>query len=339
MNITVTDSTSDIVVETVENSTAVTIQQSVVEITSSPGTNDHAHLSNLDYANSGHTGFEASGAASSAIASHVGQADPHTQYALESALPTRLFGGAFTDTVVPGTGDDSKFGRWNNTLQRLEWASVSVAPGGSTGYVQYNNGGVFGASGIYWDVANGRAGIGTATPGYKVDIQSGSTASQVHLSNNGDSGGYLTSATASGIFMSGGAAYNGANWIAKDTTCSITGAFSGHVYFYNNAGLTVGNSFTPVANMRIAAAGGVSIGTSYVGFDSGSGSLIVQNNIGIGITSPVAILDIAASTTAKASLRIRSGTAPTSPNDGDIWFDGTNYKCRIGGVTKTFTVT
>lgn len=55
--------------------------------------------------------------------------------------------------------------------------------------------------------------------------------------------------------------------------------------------------------------------------------------------APTAILDLAASTTSVASLRMRSGTAPSSPNDGDIWFDGTNFKARIGGVTKTFTLT
>jgi hypothetical protein len=48
---------------------------------------------------------------------------------------------------------------------------------------------------------------------------------------------------------------------------------------------------------------------------------------------------MAASSTASASIRIPSGTAPTSPVNGDIWFDGTDLKIRIGGVTKTFTVT
>jgi hypothetical protein len=47
---------------------------------------------------------------------------------------------------------------------------------------------------------------------------------------------------------------------------------------------------------------------------------------------------LGAATTAKASLRIPSGTAPTSPTNGDIWFDGTDLKMRIGGVTKTFTL-
>jgi hypothetical protein len=56
----------------------------------------------------------------------------------------------------------------------------------------------------------------------------------------------------------------------------------------------------------------------------------------IEVASGITILG--AATTAKASLRIPSGTAPTSPVDGDIWFDGTNIKMRIGGVTKTFTL-
>jgi hypothetical protein len=47
---------------------------------------------------------------------------------------------------------------------------------------------------------------------------------------------------------------------------------------------------------------------------------------------------LAPSVTARASLRIPSGTAPTSPVNGDIWFDGTDIKMRIGGVTKTFTL-
>ena len=47
---------------------------------------------------------------------------------------------------------------------------------------------------------------------------------------------------------------------------------------------------------------------------------------------------LAASVAARASLRIPSGTAPTTPTNGDIWFDGTDLKMRIGGVTKTFTL-
>jgi hypothetical protein len=64
-----------------------------------------------------------------------------------------------------------------------------------------------------------------------------------------------------------------------------------------------------------------------------------NGSVGVGTASPTAFLDVKAATTSAASLRLRSGTAPTTPNDGDIWFDGTNLKMRIGGVTKTFTIT
>lgn len=46
-----------------------------------------------------------------------------------------------------------------------------------------------------------------------------------------------------------------------------------------------------------------------------------------------------ASTTAGAGFRIVAGVAPTSPTNGDMWQDGTDLKIRIGGVTKTVTLT
>jgi hypothetical protein len=49
-------------------------------------------------------------------------------------------------------------------------------------------------------------------------------------------------------------------------------------------------------------------------------------------------LSLSAGTTARSQINLASSTAPTSPNNGDIWFDGTDLKMRIGGVTKTFTL-
>jgi len=64
-----------------------------------------------------------------------------------------------------------------------------------------------------------------------------------------------------------------------------------------------------------------------------------QTSIDTAQLTPTALLDLGASTTARTSLRIRSGTAPTAPNDGEIWYDGTNIKMRVGATTKTFTLT
>jgi hypothetical protein len=49
-------------------------------------------------------------------------------------------------------------------------------------------------------------------------------------------------------------------------------------------------------------------------------------------------LSMGAGTTSNAQINLASSTAPSSPNNGDIWFDGTDLKMRIGGVTKTFTL-
>jgi hypothetical protein len=48
----------------------------------------------------------------------------------------------------------------------------------------------------------------------------------------------------------------------------------------------------------------------------------------IGTFVPTAFLDISAATTTTASLRLRSGVAPTSPNLGDMWYDGTDFLVR-----------
>jgi len=71
----------------------------------------------------------------------------------------------------------------------------------------------------------------------------------------------------------------------------------------------------------------------------GSGNISMVNAyIGAVGTSATAYLHLAASTTSKASLRIVSGTAPTSPNDGDIWYTGTSFLQRVGSTTKTIWV-
>jgi hypothetical protein len=77
-------------------------------------------------------------------------------------------------------------------------------------------------------------------------------------------------------------------------------------------------------------------GTAWNIYADGTASNYLAGNTGIGTSSlGTAFLTIAAATTAKAAMNFISGSAPTSPNDGDFWFDGTNFKARIGGVTKT----
>jgi len=61
-----------------------------------------------------------------------------------------------------------------------------------------------------------------------------------------------------------------------------------------------------------------------------------NGRIGIGnaVTAPTALLDLAASSTTRSSLRIRAGTAPTTPNAGDIWDDGALVAYNINATTN-----
>ena len=66
---------------------------------------------------------------------------------------------------------------------------------------------------------------------------------------------------------------------------------------------------------------------------------VSADSIGIGTASPTAYLHLKAATTTAATLRIPSGTAPTSPNEGDYWFDSTQKTMMWygNGIKRPFT--
>ena len=66
------------------------------------------------------------------------------------------------------------------------------------------------------------------------------------------------------------------------------------------------------------------------------GNLAVVGNIyaGNGTTTPTAFIDISASTALQASLRLRTGVAPTSPNTGDTYQDGTHCYMFLNSTWK-----
>lgn len=72
------------------------------------------------------------------------------------------------------------------------------------------------------------------------------------------------------------------------------------------------------------------VGGSQLGAMTNAGQLSIGSHI------PTAALDLAASTTARASLRIRTGVAPTSPapNVGDMYQDGTHVYMYLAGAWK-----
>jgi hypothetical protein len=59
-------------------------------------------------------------------------------------------------------------------------------------------------------------------------------------------------------------------------------------------------------------------------------------SLGIGTAATSnAHIAVAASATAKSSLILSAGPAPSVLADGMIWYDGSNFKCREAGVTRT----
>ena len=79
-------------------------------------------------------------------------------------------------------------------------AAAGGSPGGSDGYIQYNNGGAFGgASALYYDDVNSRVGIGTTTPSTALHV-AGSILSDDSVTI-GSGGQYVA-----------GSIYSDANW-------------------------------------------------------------------------------------------------------------------------------
>lgn len=118
----------------------------------------------------------------------------------------------------------------------------------------------------------------------------------------------------------------------------------------NNTAIGYQSGWGNSANGNTTGSNNIFIGNASVGVsatesdrtwigNSSTTSTWLGGNLLLGTTTNVGDwLNIGASTTAKAHINLAAGTAPTAPNDGDIWFDGTDLKMRIGGVTKTFTL-
>ncbi|MFA5897944.1 MAG: hypothetical protein WC829_02405 [Hyphomicrobium sp.] len=108
------------------------------------------------------------------------------------------------------------------------------------------------------------------------------------------------------------------------------------------AGTGIDNTVLYLYNV---GAGPVTIGTSdterWKFLAAGHFTAALDNTYDIGASGATRPrqLFLGPSTTAHANINLpATGVAPTSPVDGDIWFDGTNLKIQIGAATKTVTV-
>jgi hypothetical protein len=187
--------------------------------------------------------------------------------------------------------------------------------------------------------------------------------------------GFYLRAAANGVIIDGNTwSYGNAGTIAGEIDGSAMGSTSGVVvsnsiiemvgYVYGfkltactyctfvNNGFFDSHSGTSVNDYYLnAGSSGNLFNTFILGYsDSIDGDLFSTNGVFGGDTGSyeaslviggttsgngAAIVKTATSRTSGSGFNLPSGTAPTSPNDGDTWYDGTNMKFQIGATTES----
>lgn len=125
----------------------------------------------------------------------------------------------------------------------------------------------------------------------------------------------------------------------------IIGYRTGSTTNDTNSAIIIGANVAPVDSN---GSGQLNIGNLIYGLngqistdDNSVNTPTVNGKIGIGVQTPSAILDLRASTTLEAVMRLRVGSAPATPNDGDIWLESntsTGLKIRLNGTTYTINL-
>lgn len=131
------------------------------------------------------------------------------------------------------------------------------------------------------------------------------------------------------------------NIVISNTTVSAGAAGYLEFNFNSKFGGNLNNIARITGNVESGGGGGFLFQTasSSTGSHSTKATFTRAGQLFIGgTTTPTAFLHLATSTTTIPHINLVAGVAPTTPTNGDIWFDGTNIKMRIGGVTKTFTL-
>lgn len=258
-------------------------------------------------------------------------------------VPSRIGGGDFIDLPAPTAGDDAKAITYNHSTQAFVYAAAGGGtPPGSDTQVIINDGGAYGAD----------AGLTYAKATDRLTVTGGLVAPSMRPAS--DSTTALQWQTAAGTaFLTGDS--------TNQKTIAYTTVASGAVRVplaVDSDGITRLSINSPTASGNTGvgffvnnalkwsaaayAAGGTNYSFVFFNDQSGGSSFFINgdnNNVGFGLgnTSPTAGVDIPASTTARASSRQRAGTAPTAPEDGDMWNDGNAYAMRVNGTNAVNT--
>ena len=188
----------------------------------------------------------------------------------------------------------------------------------------------------------GRLGIGNTSPARPIDVLVSNDSAQsigIKNSSNGLSaragfiafndtteygGFFVTSSQFSNITYRNNVNILASKGLVLSSDDSLASSGTSRILF-----ITGGYNNNPTLSITAGNPGRVLIGTTT------ESTFLLDVN---GTARVQSKLSLSAGTTSNAQINLASSTAPTSPNNGDIWFDGTDLKMRIGGVTKTFTL-
>jgi hypothetical protein len=232
-----------------------------------------------------------------------------------------------SSTLTHNTTGGSNFGLGGNILNALTTGSSNIAIGSAT------------ATGLIDGTGNimlgGTAGNAIVHGNYNLFM--GISA--------GAAGGDITGCIGLGLYSLNKATGNYnvtmGSYCGQDITSGIGNILIGDSTTYRGAAnnLTTGSYNVligyNVGAPSITANGQLNIQNVIYGTgNTATGVTVSTGNIGIGVQAPGAVLSIRANTAAAAHLNMAAGATPTTPADGDMWYDGTHLNFRHGGVTS-----
>jgi len=203
--------------------------------------------------------------------------------ATSGTCTVQVAAAAGTSTVfqLPATNGTDGYFLKTNGLGVTSWSVVSATPAGSTGYVQFNNAGAFGAdAAFFWDNTNKRLGIGCTNPIGAIEISkdtaNASMFASVFSSSTNCASVYVQrgrgtraskSAVQSGDRL-GQLGFAGYYDTSNNYGCSFVAAYATENWGAGARGsdlrfeLTAATTATVVERMRLTSAGNVFIGTT-----------------------------------------------------------------------------
>jgi Chaperone of endosialidase len=238
-------------------------------------------------------------------------------------------------------------------------ASYPVVWGGGTAGTTSNQG-LYSTSNLTFNPSTGTLSATTFSGGLSGTTISASSdttlATNVFLGSNSN---HLLNLSTGNVFLAGAATYGGGAWTARGTAAAVVGITPGTVTLYANAGLTIGNTFSPTAvgvfnntGLNACAIGATTPSTGAFTTLSATGVVSFNNGassyVGIGraaTASRMLIIEGIDQSTSNYGLSVQDSTAANLfdvRNDGYVRVYGTpglnvlNGPLQVGG-TSTLT--